>query len=73
MIGRVRSWLRGSAAPDVHALQDEVERLRQQNEKLRQAMRHCIDCDYRVDVLARRAAEGEVAAGRPAEPTGDPA
>ena len=41
----------------------EVDRLRSQNEKMRQAMRHCIDCEYRVEVMATRAEEGRSAAG----------
>ena len=44
-------------------LQAEIDRLREQNEKMKRAMRHCIDCEYRVEVVATRAAEGRSAAG----------
>lgn len=48
---------------DTEALRAEVDRLRSQNEKMKQAMRHCIDCEYRVEVMAKRASDGQVAAG----------
>ena len=50
---------------DPRALQAEIDRLRAQNEKLRGAMRHCIDCEYRIEVLATRADQGLSAAGGP--------
>ena len=48
---------------DLAALRAEVERLRAQNDKMRRAMRHCIDCEYRIEVIATRAEEGHAAAG----------
>lgn len=48
---------------DPRALQAEIDRLRAQNENMKRAMRHCIDCEYRVEVMATRAAEGRTAAG----------
>ena len=48
---------------DPRALRAEIERLQSQNEKLKKAMRHCIDCEYRVEVMAGRASEGRTAAG----------
>ena len=57
--------MRESAATARRAadLEAELERLRGQNEGLKQAMRHCIDCEYRIEVLARRAEEGRTASG----------
>lgn len=36
-------------------LEEQVERLRAQNERLRAAMRRCTSCEYRLEVLARSA------------------
>ena len=36
-------------------LRTEVDRLRAQNAKMKSAMRHCIDCDYRVEIMTQRA------------------
>ena len=63
MIRRLVPRLTRSNDDDPRALRAEIERLEAQNEKLRGAMRHCIDCEYRVEVLAARAAEGLPAAG----------
>ncbi len=37
----------------VEALEAEIERLRNQNERLRAAMRRCTTCEYRAEALAR--------------------
>lgn len=52
-----------SDGDDPAVLRAEVERLRAQNEKMKRAMRHCIDCEYRIEVMATRAEEGRAAAG----------
>jgi hypothetical protein len=65
LVGRLRG--RPDGAGDPASLQAEVDRLREQNEKMKRAMRHCIDCEYRVEIMATRAAEGRSAAG--GEPT----
>ncbi len=51
----------------LEALRDEVRRLEQQNERLRTAMRQCIDCEYRIESIARRDAEGVNADGSEAD------
>jgi hypothetical protein len=57
-------------------LRTEVDRLRVQNAKMKSAMRHCIDCDYRVEIMNQRVqssenADGSGAAGdRGIDPTG---
>lgn len=68
--GVIRGLLRRLAGDegdgdDPRALRAEIERLEAQNERLRGAMRHCIDCEYRVEVLESRAARGLPAAGEP--------
>jgi hypothetical protein len=71
--GRViRSLLRrlgGGDAEDPAALRAEIDRLRAQNESMKRAMRQCIDCEYRIEVMASRAerglnADGSAPAGR---------
>lgn len=51
------------AARDLASLRAEVERLRGQNEHMKRAMRQCIDCEYRIEVMASRAARGLTADG----------
>lgn len=51
----------------VEELRAEIRRLEHQNERLRAAMRHCIDCEYRIEVVARRDAAGAAADGSPAD------
>ena len=67
MIRKLAQRVSATPAPsdgdDPAALRAEVERLRTQNEKLKRAMRHCIDCEDRVEVMATRAEEGRSAAG----------
>jgi len=65
-----------SPAGELTALRAEVERLRGQNESMRRAMRQCVDCEYRVEVMARRAerglnADGSAPSGRVAAPADD--
>ncbi len=50
---------------DPAELRAEIERLRAQNENMKRAMRHCIDCEYRIEVVATRAERGSAAAGEP--------
>ena len=50
---------------DPAALRAEIERLRAQNESMKEAMRHCIDCEYRLEVIGQRAELGRTASGRP--------
>jgi hypothetical protein len=54
---------RSDQTDDPRALKAEIERLQSQNDKLKKAMRHCIDCEYRVEVTAARAGEGRTAGG----------
>ncbi|MCP4436517.1 MAG: hypothetical protein GY812_13610 [Actinomycetia bacterium] len=53
----------GADAESVSALRAEIERLEAQNDKLRRAMRQCIDCEYRIEVIGRRTSEGLAADG----------
>jgi len=39
---------------EIASLRDEVERLRAQNERLNSAMRRCIPCEYRLEVVGKR-------------------
>lgn len=39
---------------EIAALRKEVDRLRAQNERLNRAMRRCITCEYRLEVVGRR-------------------
>lgn len=68
MIRRLISRLGGQAggdeaARDLASLRAEVERLRAQNEHMKRAMRQCIDCEYRIEVMASRSARGLTADG----------
>ena len=38
----------------IHALQGEVEKLRQQNDSMRAGMRRCVTCEYRIDAKNRQ-------------------
>jgi cell division protein FtsB len=40
-------------AKELRLLRAEVARLRAQNESMRQGMRRCISCDYRLEAKAR--------------------
>lgn len=53
----------GDDTRELAALRSEVERLRGQNESMKRAMRQCVDCEYRVEVMAQRAARGLTADG----------
>ena len=39
---------------EIRQLRKELERLRAQNESMRQGMRRCVTCDYRLDFKARQ-------------------
>jgi prefoldin subunit 5 len=39
---------------EIVELRGELEALRSQNERMRQAMRRCVTCEYRIEVDARR-------------------
>ncbi len=56
LLGRILG--RVEAKEDPKALRDEIDRLRAQNENMKRAMRQCVDCEYRVEVMAHRAARG---------------
>jgi uncharacterized protein with PIN domain len=38
---------------EIRQLRDEVVKLRTQNERMRQAMRRCTTCEYRLEVVGR--------------------
>lgn len=54
---------RSTGTASVEELQAQVCRLEEQNERLRKAMRTCIDCEYRIEVVARRDSVGAAADG----------
>jgi cell division protein FtsB len=39
---------------EIEKLQAELEKLRLQNESMRQGMRRCVSCDYRIDFKNRQ-------------------
>jgi len=39
---------------EIHELREAMEKLRTQNERMREAMRRCLTCDYRLEVDGRR-------------------
>ena len=39
---------------EIQALQLELDKLRSQNESMRQGMRRCISCEYRLEVIGSR-------------------
>ena len=39
---------------EIRELRGEVERLRTENQRIREAMRRCLNCDYRNEAGARR-------------------
>jgi len=43
---------------EIRGLREEVRKLREQNTRMREGMRRCVTCDYRIEVVARREAEG---------------
>ena len=45
---------------EIELLREELNKLRVQNESMRQGMRRCVSCDYRIDFKQRQeAALGE--------------
>lgn len=57
-----------STERELASLRVEVERLRSQNDHMKRAMRQCIDCEYRIEVVADRAARGLTADGSTTTP-----
>ena len=43
-------WLQ---AQEIAQLRDEVNKLRAQNDSMRQGMRRCVTCEYRIDFKQR--------------------
>lgn len=43
---------------ELRGLREEVRKLQEQNARMREGMRRCTTCDYRIEVVARREAEG---------------
>jgi uncharacterized protein with PIN domain len=43
---------------EIRGLREEVQKLQEQNARMREGMRRCVTCDYRIEVVARREAEG---------------
>ena len=41
-------------AREIRALRGEIAKLQRQNESMRTAMRRCLTCDYRLEVMGRR-------------------
>lgn len=50
---------------EIKQLRKELERLRTQNESMRQGMRRCVSCDYRLDFKARQSIWVESARSAP--------
>jgi len=50
-----RLW---SQEREIRSLREEVQKLQDQNSRMREGMRRCVTCDYRIEVVARREAEG---------------
>ncbi len=45
---------------DIAHLRDELKRLQAQNDSMREGMRRCLTCDYRIDFKARQDASAIV-------------
>jgi uncharacterized protein with PIN domain len=43
---------------EIRSLREEVQKLQVANARMREGMRRCVTCDYRIEVVARREAEG---------------
>jgi hypothetical protein len=41
-------------AVEIDALRKQVEQLRSQNQSMKEGMRRCLSCDYRLEVLSER-------------------
>lgn len=52
-----------TSSGDAASLRVELDRLRAENERIRTAMRHCIDCEYRIETIQRRAEVNQTASG----------
>ena len=44
---------------EIRGLRDEVEKLQEQNARMREGMRRCVTCDYRIDYKHRQDATTE--------------
>jgi len=42
---------------EINGLREELRKLQEQNARMRDGMRRCTTCDYRLEVVARREAE----------------
>ncbi|MCB1687667.1 MAG: hypothetical protein KDI33_04250 [Halioglobus sp.] len=45
---------------EIAQLRDELEKLQAQNDSMREGMRRCVTCDYRIDFKARQDAQAGV-------------
>ena len=55
-----RLWLQQRR---IQELERELDRLRTQNESMREGMRRCLTCDYRLEVLGRTGPEQNATKG----------
>ncbi len=56
IFGRERRLL--SQEREIRGLREEIQKLQDQTARMREGMRRCVTCDYRIEVVARREAEG---------------
>ena len=54
---RKRLWQQGR---EIEQLRSELAKLRVQNDSMREGMRRCVTCDYRIDFKQRQDAGSEV-------------
>lgn len=57
-----------AAHRELARVQEDNEKLRLQNERLRAAMRRCLTCEYRIDALRSQEADDDAAAAASAMP-----
>ncbi|MBW2315636.1 MAG: hypothetical protein JRH10_15780 [Deltaproteobacteria bacterium] len=48
-----------SQTRELQSLRGEVDRLRAENERIRTAMRRCLTCDYRLEVVGKSPGDGD--------------
>ena len=48
---RTRLW---QHRQEIDALRTELDKLQQQNDSMREGMRRCVTCEYRIDVKQRQ-------------------
>jgi hypothetical protein len=51
---------------EIDQLREELTKLRAQNDSMREGMRRCVTCDYRIDFKARQDDAADVAPAPPA-------